>query len=397
MKKIKQYKYHLIALLVVLIVILADMYKPKKLNWFPSYTAEDKIPFGTYILYNTLSDVFPNQPIISTYYPPYNTLKKDSAVANYLFINRNISFSKFDLNKLMPFAYKGGNVFLAGEDFNWEFLDTFNIKIHYYIPDNERISLLDNPDTISYNFTAKPYKRSENYYFKKDYLYQHFTSYDTTQTEVLGINSYGKPNFIRIKHGKGYFYINLLPQMFTNYQLADTANYDYAYHALSYLPANNRIIWDENFKIGKRVITSPLRFILTNKPLRNAYYLLLFLILLFFVFEAKRKQRIIPEISPPTNATMEFIDVMGRLYFNNEPPEATAQKKLYFWMNYIRLHYKTKPENSDESIHKIAQMSGVKKDLIIKIFSYKDKPYINEKELITLHTLLTEFYKTKKK
>ncbi len=399
MQKIKQLKYYIIVALLFLIIIGLEISKPKPLNWFESYIANDKIPFGTYILRQTLPEIFSGTEINETYFPVYNTLKTDTNfTGNYIFINRNVYFDKFDLRYLFPMVEKGGNAFICSEWLDYTLEDTFNLAVRFYPPDkNDNIDLLGiNPDTLSYNFTQPPFKRNTDFYFRKAYLYPHFTSYDSAHTEVLGVNSFGKPNFIRIKHGKGYFYINLLPKMFTNYQLTDSLHYDYAYRALSYLP-QTPVIWDEHYKAGKQIIRSPLRFILQNQPLRYAYYLLLLLTVLFFIFNAKRKQRIIPVVEPPKNATMEFIDIMGNLYFNNEDEFATAQKKLYFWINYIRTQYRIKFSDNNDTIEQIARKSGVNADIIRKITMFKKKNTVTPAELMELHRLLMTFYQTKKR
>ncbi len=399
MQKIKQLKYYLIVALLLAIVIGLEINKPKKINWFESYIAHDKIPFGTHILRQTLPEIFIPNKIKETYFPVYNTLKHDTNfTGNYIFINGSVHFDKFDRRYLFPMVENGGNAFICAELLDYTLLDTFNVSVNFFAPpEKENINILKvNTDTLSYNFTQQPFKRDTDFYFRKAFLYNYFTSYDTSLTEVLGINSFGYPNFIRIKHGKGYFYINLLPKMFTNFQLTDSLHYDYAYRALSYLP-QAPVIWDEHYKAGKQIIRSPLRFILQNKPLRYAYYLLLLLIVLFFIFNAKRKQRIIPVIEPPKNATMEFIDVMGRLYFNHEDEFSTAQKKLYFWINYIRTQYRIKVSGNDNAAEQIARKSGVDIDIIRKILTFKEKTGITQTELIELHRLLMTFYQTKKR
>jgi hypothetical protein len=51
---------------------------------------------------------------------------------------------------------------------------------------------------------------------------------------------------------------------------------------------------------------SPMRFILNNPPLRYAWYLLLLGLLIFVLFNAKRKQRIVPVIEPLKNTSLDL-------------------------------------------------------------------------------------------
>lgn len=41
---------------VLLLMIIAEVTKPKALNWRDSYSASDKIPLGCYVLFNELED-----------------------------------------------------------------------------------------------------------------------------------------------------------------------------------------------------------------------------------------------------------------------------------------------------------------------------------------------------
>ena len=50
---------------VVLAIIVTEVVRPKPINWKPSYTSADKIPFGCFVLYNELPTLF-NEHKINT-------------------------------------------------------------------------------------------------------------------------------------------------------------------------------------------------------------------------------------------------------------------------------------------------------------------------------------------
>ena len=57
-------KIILIIFSVVLIgIIVTEIVRPKPINWSFSFTAEDKIPFGCYVLYEELPNLFPESDI----------------------------------------------------------------------------------------------------------------------------------------------------------------------------------------------------------------------------------------------------------------------------------------------------------------------------------------------
>ena len=86
----KRSKIILLIFAVVLVsIIVTEVVRPKPLNWRPSYTSESKIPFGSYILYNELSAIFPKSKIETIEESVFDFMvKRDTTIkSNYLLIN----------------------------------------------------------------------------------------------------------------------------------------------------------------------------------------------------------------------------------------------------------------------------------------------------------------------
>jgi hypothetical protein len=56
--KRKDIKYYVVIVLILTITVIYEAVKPKPIDWSFTLESEDKIPYGTYILYNTLADIF---------------------------------------------------------------------------------------------------------------------------------------------------------------------------------------------------------------------------------------------------------------------------------------------------------------------------------------------------
>ena len=80
-------------------------------------------------------------------------------------------------------------------------------------------------------------------------------------------------NYIVVEYGKGKIFLHSLPEAFSNYYMLKN-NGQYAADVLSYIDAD-KIYWDEYLKTGRKVVTSPMRFVLNQKPLTWAYYVLM--------------------------------------------------------------------------------------------------------------------------
>jgi hypothetical protein len=143
--------------------------------------------------------------------------------------------------------------------------------------------------------------------------------------------------------------------------------------------------------LGRMEAATPLRFILTTEPLRWAYYLTLISILFFIVFEAKRKQRIIPVIKPLTNTTLEFVGTIGNLYYQRGDHKNIAEKKIQFFLDQIHSSYFINTANKDEAyLSLLTKKSGVPEETIQELFKTINQISEQEKISVTQLTLLNK-------
>ena len=380
-------KYYIMLALGFVLVVMVQYNGPKPINWAESYSQQDKIPYGCFILKDLMSDLFPNQTIFEAKLPAYNQLN-DQKEFNYIIINNIFKTDELDAKKLLEFVSGGNNLFIVSNQFKGKFADTLNIETKINYGYNSEDSL------VSINFSNTNLKNESDYEYNSKFPNCYFTSMDSLRSTILGQDVYGNINFIKVKYGNGNIYLNTLPKVFTNYYLTDSANYDYAFRALSYLP-NQSVIWDEYYKTGRRMVTSPIRYILGEPALKMAYLVLVFGLLIYIVFNVKRKQRIIPIIEPLQNVTVGFVDVVGTLYYQNKDHYNLAEKKITYFFDFIRTKYILKTNELDtDFIKSLAKKSGVEKSEVSQLINYivSLKKGISEHELIKLNRLITKFH-----
>ncbi|MGB0886790.1 MAG: DUF4350 domain-containing protein [Vicingaceae bacterium] len=380
-------KYYVMLALGFMLVVFVQYNVPKPINWMESYSEQDKVPYGCFILKDLMPDLFPNQTISEAKLPAYNQLKNQKNT-NYIIINKTFKTDHLDSEKLINYVSNGNNLFIAANHFEGSFSDTLNLKTAFYL------GYLEKDTTIGINFTNNRIKNKVNYVYSNKFPNCYFTSIDTTRTTVLGKDKNDNINFIKVKYGKGNIYINTLPKAFTNYYLTDSLNYDYAFRALSYLP-NQTIIWDEYYKVGRRMVSSPIRFILGEPALKMAYLVLIFGLLIYVIFNIKRKQRIIPVIESHKNVTVDFVNVIGTLYYQNKDHYNLAEKKISYFLDFLRSNYLLKTDNLDaDFVWRLVKKSGVPKPTVNQLINHINqlKKGTTEEELITLNKLITSFH-----
>ncbi|MCU4154826.1 DUF4350 domain-containing protein [Carboxylicivirga sp. A043] len=378
--------------LLVVIVALVLAYSPKPIDWSLSYSKQDTQPYGSKLLFDLLPTLITTADIKTSHGPVHEFFDETTESSNLVIINKGFYPEPADIEKLEELLFEGHHVFIAAQDFSDNVKDWLNIDYHQSISFNTEFH-----DSISFNLANRKLQKPLGYWYKKGITNNYFNSYDTLQTSVLGINNSGKTNFIRIKQGEGWLYINLNPQAFTNYQLLKDDNADYAFKCLSYLP-DETILWDEHYKIkNKHLPKSQLSFILNRQPLRLAWYVLLIGIVIFFLFESARRQRVIPIVKPHINSTVTFIETIGRLYFSRKNHLDIAQKRFSYLQEYIRSKYYINTSDMNEDLfQQLSEKSSLPIRAIRQLFelgeNLKNRQQISEEDLEQFNRRIEFFY-----
>jgi len=217
-----------------------------------------------------------------------------------------------------------------------------------------------------------------------------------------------KTNFVKIPYGEGSFLIHSTPIQFTDYQLVREEGLAAAEKAFTHL-AEGDIYWDNieydwrsgyNFP-SKNSNWTPLEYILSQPPLKWAWYLLLSTIGFYLFFRAKRKQQIVPVLETKENSSLEYIKTVGRLYFLQNDHKKLASQKMKLFLQHVRTHY-TIPthEISTEMKDRLASKAQVPIELVEEIFTrYKRlqrEDTVSTSHLTNFHFAVEEFYKKSK-
>ena len=356
---------------LVLLLLVLEMITPQPLNWTESYTTTDKIPFGAYVLYEELDELFEPHKVEEVEKDPISFLKehKKDTNSNYLFINDYLGFDSAEVDDILEYVARGNKLFVSSKSTSGFLADSLKLQSNYVYEYYEE-------DTVRVRLSNKSFK-NRSYVYTRGSMYSYFTNYDSTRTKVLGEvlpfnplkaafeNVLGNSkkesdttetfqdklvkaaleksknrkvpqvNFVEVKVGKGAIYYHLNPIAFTNYYMLQSGKEQYVAETLSYL--NDGPVYVDNYgKSGKRVITSPMRYILSQSALRWAWYLTLAAIIFYFVFKAKREQRAIPVVKPLENSTVSFTRTIGNLHFQSGDYTGIIHKKINFFLERVR-------------------------------------------------------------
>jgi hypothetical protein len=384
--------YLVISAVFVVVYVVAQYYKPKPTDWSPTYLKEDKIPFGLYILNKEIGSLFPNTVVRSTREPVYNTLKGlDYRNSNYLLIAGSLELDKLDYKEMERYLRNGNDVFIA--TFNLGKVLRGKLKI-----ETDMVYGIGKNESVPINFVNPSLKSLKPYRFDKGLGDQFFSNFDSLRATILGKNQKGQANFLKYSYGKGSLYVLPNPQLLTNYSLIRADGADYAAKALSYLKPTPTLIWDERYTKGNSNDASLLRVVFKNDKLRWAYYTALICLVIFVLFEIKRRQRIIPVIRPLKNSSVDFVKVVGSVYYEQRDNTDISQKKINYFLEFIRSNYRLKTQDLDEEfsadlVHKTGLPNDVIHSLVQLIKGVSASKKVTDQQLISLNKSIEHFYK----
>ena len=133
------------------------------------------------------------------------------------------------------------------------------------------------------------------------------------------------------------------PLLFTNFGIISPSTQPYVMRLMNTLADKPVVRLDASMK-GGAVIgadadkhnVSPLSYILSQPPLRWAYYTIIAGALVFIIFTARRRQRIIPLIPEKKNHDMEFVRLIGKLYYEHHDNSDLVLKKFGMLADQVR-------------------------------------------------------------
>ncbi len=399
MKKILPILFVILALIVTAAIIIG-LKTTKTVDWEESFNEKSNKPYGVSIFYKELPKLFKNHKVRTVYHQPASYLRANSedgygehiAEGSYIIIGNSDYLEDDSVDELLNFVDSGNTLFISDYYFTQKIHDTLNIDIDYII--NEK-------DSTSYQ--SLKYFDIENIAIDRHEGDSYFASFDSLNCKVLGYSKidYKHINFIEVPFGEGKIYLHLEPKAFTNYNLLKEDRYKYVEGIISYLPEND-VYFDSYTKIqtgydGDVEKESNLSWFLEQLSFKWAWYTAIIFGILFMIFNAKRRQRIIKIIKPLQNTTVAFVKTISNLYFETQDHKNLIDKKITYFLEKIRTDFNLDTSVlNDEFIQKLASKTGKKKDDVKKLIDFinwlRSKNEFFEENLIKLNRYIEAFY-----
>jgi len=371
----------------MVILALFEVNKKEVVDWRKNFDVNKKSPFGLFVFNKESNHLFKNKLLridIGAY--DYYSKKTETKPHNILVIESEVDQESWA--KILDEVAKGSDAMIIAARMPKNISDS----IGFY---NSKISFEDE------NVLKLTDKKFQNDFIKLDkFPSGRGFSYIKPRVEVLGKtvekNNDDQANFIKAPFGKGNLYIHCEPLFLTNYYLLKSGNVRYAQSVFSYLKNQETLWFVEN---NTRESSSALRFVLSNPPLKYAWWVFLGGMLLFVFFNAKRKQRIVPVIEPLKNTSADFVKSIGNLYLQEGDFHDMMAKKAQYFLSKIRLDLLIDTQDLDAEFAKKLQLkTGKSPERIaeaIELIKKAQDPYagVMKEDLLRMNKLLDDILK----
>ncbi|MEM6262661.1 MAG: DUF4350 domain-containing protein, partial [Bacteroidota bacterium] len=242
MKDRRTYYYIMLVALFAIYVGVQSLY-PEPIQWKENYSRYSKQPFGGYITYELLPALFPDEEIQETQSSMFDLFYGEEITDFDALVVINDAFEPddYEIEAMNEFVNEGNYLFIAARKFSQDLEESLEFRaktFRWNFAIDSGAAQLVNPalSATEFEWGDGPELR--------DYISEFDSSYST----VLGYNPDNRVNFLKIPYGDGAYFICTTPLMFTNYHLTDSSNYQFSQWALSYLPSDARVAWDEYYK-----------------------------------------------------------------------------------------------------------------------------------------------------
>ena len=321
--------------------LIAEYRMPRKYQWVPTFAHNDPQPFGCMVFDSVLAASMPHGYTVER--RTLWQMEKDSVFkepkAVMIVTEEDIDNQRAAVLRL---ASKGNTMLVATTDL-YRWADTLGIDYNY-----------NNPFRLS-EIAGKNAKKGL-LLWKNDTLCQ-WSVYvqliertieipDSIKCEQLAsffgvtVNSKNKNALpvvaVSFRIGDGELILVSAPLLLTNYMMLSGDGHLFIARLmdrLKHLP----VIRTESYMSGTaQTEQTPLYVLLKEPPLRWAVYLTMLTILLFCIFTARRRQRVIPVIRQPQNGNLEFARLIGSLYWQQHDNAGLLAKKLAYTTEELR-------------------------------------------------------------
>ena len=371
--------------------LLFEIREIPNVKWRYSLDYNDKEPYGLYVFKENLNRYFNvNQSIYQIY--------SDTSSTDGLYIHMDDTpFSSATIDTLIEISKKGNDILLVSSYFPQQ-LDSVNYD---YIAREYQYS-----DELRFKF--KPKSGSDNKEYKYQFFNQEFDLKDSTGYNLFEIDSLAGENriittandslalMVKYSFESGNIYYHAMPELFVNSSYRQDDIFQYTEDVFSLFDPKFIVLLKNVNGVTRESNSHPLEYIMSSPPLKWAYYLLVITLFLYAIFGSKRKQKAIPIEEKNENTSLEYIETVSQLFYQQDKHEKlVAHMRDVFYYRMEKKYFVNRDHPTYlETLSKKSRIPEKELSFVLDRFkNLEDKYSFESDQLITLHNRIEAIYK----
>ena len=373
-----------IAVMAVLLFIV-QMQMPKPFDWTPTFGHRDSNPFGCLVFDSVMAQTMPHGYRVErkTLYQ----MSKERGKQTVLLVSDQLDLNRTDIREIKKLLAEGSKVMLVecrryGEDTDSLLFKNFGMDVksngNYFDFTALRKQFVGKEmalyTPVYWRGTSAPYPQAVYS------VYAQLLSDKLIADSAVAIDSLSNGRLrqdllaAKRKVGHGELILVSHPLLFTNFGLLNGHAENYIMRLMNEVADRPVVRLDTSplaLQTGRNE-TSPFRYFLQQPPLRWALYLSLITVLLMMGFTARRRQRVIPVVKTPDNKSLEFVQLIGTLYYQQHDNTDLVRKKFIYFAETLRERLMVDVEDTADNnctVSVLSQKTGIAReeiDAIIK-------------------------------
>lgn len=392
-----------LSFLVILIIVWLILFERKAIpdiNWDQEYENELKDANGLWLFGEMLQLQFGKENYSELTSDYFDYLEEEEEKALLVMIRKRLEYDSTDVAQIERFVRNGGEVLFISSGLRFG-----TDSIYHHI--NYRTSTVDESYRINWHdstsYSLYEYDRTlENKTQAHRMYFDRIDSFPDPAVQSMASFEGGEPIYKLMQLGNGQFGVHTVPELFTNVK-ALQASYRLNYNKTFGVFKNKKVIYQISSGLGDRDRDeenneSILKYILSQRALKYAYYLMLLFALIYLAFSSKRKQKYIKLVPPVKNTSLEYIHTTSDLFMSQNQNRKLVPHIGKVYHSIIARKYFL--ANSDPAyVSKLAKKSRVSEKLIMKIenvIANAENYDFTDEQLITLYNDINLFHKNSK-
>lgn len=336
--------------LLFAIFLMVECHLPRRFVWKPTFAHHDAQPFGCMLFDSVMASSLPNG--YTTDDRTLWQLQCDSVFTSpKAILLLSDDSQKEDVSGIMELVRQGHTALVSATSL-WAWRDTlgfsstwmgnFDLKSFIgdtitrsyvkfmddgstYLLNHDLVGGFEVPDSVPCHVLARAFDvNMDNGVIPAEAV-------DTLSDEDMKVIA------VSLSVGKGRIIVVATPLLMTNYGILNPDAGSYVWKIMSqvaHLPVIR--VQGSCERMENRQESSIFYVLLERPPMRWALYLVLTTIVVFCIFTARRRQRAVPVIRQPQNHSLEFVKLIGTLYYQESDHAGLLKKKLTYTAGEIR-------------------------------------------------------------